>query len=161
MTIRDGFPQLNGWRVPIMATDLSSSMLDQCRLGRYSKLEVSRGLSDAMLDKHFDWTGTDWFVKPELRQMVDFKRINLAESWPRMPLFDIVFMRNVLVYFDKIKKQEILTRMARVMRPDGYLFLGGGEILINLDTPFTRHEIDDTICYRPDRGGSTLCRVSP
>ena len=81
--------------------------------------------------------------------MVEFRKLNLLENWPFVPQMDIIFIRNVLIYFDRAKKEDILKRAHRLLAPDGYLFLGGGETLINLNCPFVRETIGGTVCYRP------------
>jgi chemotaxis protein methyltransferase CheR len=81
--------------------------------------------------------------------MVDARRMNLASAWPVLAQFDVVFLRNVLIYFDQPTKERILTRIHKVLRPDGYLFLGGGETLITLNVPFVREPVGKTVCFRP------------
>ena len=149
ITLREHFPQLADWRIQITATDICDKMLARTKEGRYSQFEVNRGLPARLLVKHFDRQGTEWCVKPALKQMIHCQKINLTKSWPRLPEFDIVFLRNVLIYFDRNAKEEILKRVFGVLRSDGYLLLGGGETLINLSTPFVQYPINKTVCYRP------------
>ncbi|MCA9169142.1 MAG: protein-glutamate O-methyltransferase CheR [Planctomycetales bacterium] len=139
----------NGWTVRITASDVSDEMLNRSRRGAYSQFEVNRGLPARMLIKYFDRRGTEWEVRPELKQMIDFRKVNLTDAWPYMPQFDVIFIRNVLIYFDRTKKQEILRKAHRMLKTDGFLFLGGGETLINLDTPYSRESVGNTVCYRP------------
>ena len=143
-----GFPQ-NGWNVRITATDVSDEMLSRSRAGKYTQFEVNRGLPARMLVKYFERHGTEWEIKSQLKQMIDFRKVNLTDAWPYMPQFDVIFIRNVLIYFDRAKKQEILKKAQRLLKPDGYLFLGGGETLINLETPYLREAVGTTVCYRP------------
>lgn len=149
MTIRQHFPALMGWRVRIVATDLSEDMLARTRAGIYSQFEVNRGLPSRMLVTYFTRQGTNWQVNEELRQLIDCRKVNLVGPWMFSERFDVVLMRNVLIYFDESTKQQILCRVAQVMQPDGYLLLGGGETLINLDVPFARDFASRAVYFRP------------
>ena len=149
MTLREHFPQLIGWKVKILATDISDEMLRRTRAGTYSQFEVNRGLPAKMLVKYFERRGTQWQVKEELRRWVEIRKMNLTGAWWPMPKFDIVFMRNVLIYFDRANKQTILQKTARTMAAGSALFLGGGESLVSLDVPFTRETFEKTVCFRP------------
>ncbi len=145
-----------GWQVGVDATDISEEMLARARAGRYSQLEVNRGLPAAMLVRHFDRLGTEWQVKEPLRQMVSYRALNLAVPFPPgLGPYDVVFCRNVLIYFDAATKKAILERIRRVLRPDGYLFLGGAETTLNLDDAFERVQVDRATCYRLRSGPST------
>lgn len=155
MVLRERWQVLGDWKVRLMASDLSREMLDRTREGRYSQLEVNRGLPAPMLVKWLQKEGTTWQVKQELRAMLELQEMNLAGAWPQMPSFDVVFMRNVLIYFDVETKQAILGKIRRLLRPDGWLFLGGAETTINLDDAFERVPLDKATCYRlRDRGKS-------
>jgi chemotaxis protein methyltransferase CheR len=121
-----------------MASDLSQQVLQRAREGRYHQIEVNRGLPAALLVKYFEQHGTDWQVKPAIRSMVDFQEINLAQAWPALPRMDLVLIRNVMIYFDVETKKAILGRLTRVLRPDGYLLLGGAETTFNLDDSYSR-----------------------
>lgn len=149
MTLRESFNELGAWNVRIQATDLSDEMVKRTQDGTYSQFEVNRGLPAPLLIKYFERRGTQWQVRADLRKMIDAKRMNLASAWPALASFDVVFLRNVLIYFDQASKERILTRVHKVLRPDGYLFLGGGETLITLNVPFVREPIGKTVCFRP------------
>jgi chemotaxis protein methyltransferase CheR len=149
MLIRENFNELAAWNVRIQATDLSDEMVKRTQEGVYSQFEVNRGLPASLLVKHFERKGTQWQARQELRRMVDARRMNLASAWPVLAQFDVVFLRNVLIYFDQPTKERILTRIHKVLRPDGYLFLGGGETLITLNVPFVREPVGKTVCFRP------------
>jgi chemotaxis protein methyltransferase CheR len=138
--IREHFPELADWKVSLLATDLSKGVLARARQGRYNQIEVNRGMPAALLVKHFDQHGTDWQLKPGVRSMVEFREINLAEAWPALPPMDLILMRNVMIYFDVPTKKDILARVARVLRPDGYLLLGGSETTFSLDNSYRRVE---------------------
>ena len=149
MTIREGFPQLSDWNIKIIATDLSEQMLAKSRSGEYTQLEVNRGLPVKKLVRFFDRAGTTWRAKSELRNLIEHRRINLTQPWPYLGRFDIVFIRNVLIYFDQDKKRDILQRVCSVLNPNAYLFIGSAETIIGLGVPFERKEIHGTVCYRP------------
>jgi chemotaxis protein methyltransferase CheR len=140
LLLREHFPQLAGWQVSLLASDLSREALARAREGRFSQIEVNRGLPAALLVKYFEQHGTSWQLKPDVRRMVDFQEMNLARPWPALPPMDLVLIRNVMIYFDVATKKAILGRLARVLRPDGYLLLGGAETTLNLDDSYRRVE---------------------
>jgi chemotaxis protein methyltransferase CheR len=149
MTIREHFPELASWTVQIIATDLNVAVLDRARSGLYRQLEVNRGLPAQMLVKYFDRRGMEWEIKPDLRKMISFQELNLLDRWPLFSAPDIVFMRNVLIYFDVPTKKEILKRVRLSMRADGFLVLGGAETTINIDDQFEGVRAGNTIAYQP------------
>lgn len=134
--LREYFPQLANWRIEFIASDFSSNALRRASGGHYSLLEVNRGLPARCLTRHFVQHGLDWQISPELRRMVDFRQINLIEPWPELPTFDIVFLRNVLIYFDMETRRTVLARCREKLAGDGFLFLGGTETTIGLDDAF-------------------------
>lgn len=138
--LREYFPELSGWRVNLLATDISQEMLQRSRAGRYSQLEVNRGLPTALLLKWFRQEGAYWQLDEQIRSMLTFTQLNLARPWPAMPQWDLVFLRNVMIYFDHSVKTNILGRVARVLHQDGYLLLGGAETTLNLDDSYHRIE---------------------
>lgn len=140
------------WRVRLLATDISPAMLARTKAGSYSQFEVNRGLPANLLVRHFRRQGLEWQVEEPLRRMIETRLVNLDAALPSMPLMDIVFLRNVLIYFDVATKRAILARIRRVMRPDGYLVLGGAETTLNLDDSFERIQIGRAPMYRL-RGG--------
>lgn len=148
MTLREHFPQLTQWKVELHATDLSDEMLERVRSGSYSQLEVNRGLPAQMLIKYFQRSGVRWTVKPELTSLLTVRKVNLIDPWPNFPLLDVVFLRNVLIYFDVETKKKILGRMKRVLRPGGYLFLGGAETTSGLEDDFERVNFANASCYQ-------------
>jgi chemotaxis protein methyltransferase CheR len=149
MTIREHFPELASWTVQIIATDLNVAVLDRARTGLYRQLEVNRGLPAQMLVKYFDRRGIEWEIKPDLRKMISFQELNLLDRWPLFSAPDIVFMRNVLIYFDVPTKKEILKRVRLSMRADGFLVLGGAETTLNIDDQFEGVRAGNTIAYQP------------
>jgi len=148
MLIRENFPQLLSWKLRILATDLSTEVLARAREGRYSQLEVNRGLPANLLVKYFQKQGCDWYLRDEIRRMVDFQIVNLSNAWPALPPVDIVMIRNVLIYFGIETKKEILAKVRRVLKPDGYLFLGGAETTFSIDESFERVQFERATCYR-------------
>jgi chemotaxis protein methyltransferase CheR len=155
--LRDNFPETATWEVRVLGTDYSQAMIDRVRAGRYSQFEVNRGLPINALAKHFVQHGLEWEVSPRFREMVDLRLLNLAEPWPEFPQPDIVLLRNVLIYFDVQTKADILERVYRRMRPDGYLFLGGAETTLGLSDAFERIPFEKTAYYRP-KGASNGCQ---
>ena len=127
-----------GWKVEIIATDISQQMLDRTQAGLYSQLEINRGLPAPMLVKHFRKVGTQWQVADELRSMVSVRHLNLAVPFPVMPQFDIVFIRNVLIYFDSATKKRILGEVRKVTAPGGFLFMGAAETTLGIDDSWER-----------------------
>lgn len=149
MMLREHFPELRSWNVRILATDVSTGALERAAAGHYSQLEVNRGLPITLLTRYFNREGVDWVLSEEIRRCVEFKQMNLAEAWPTLPAMDIVFLRNVLIYFEVPIKKEILGRLRRHLRPDGYMFLGSAETTLNLDDSFERVQYETTAFYRP------------
>jgi chemotaxis protein methyltransferase CheR len=148
MLIREHFPSLLDWSLQLIGTDVSSAMLAKATKGRYTELEINRGLPAAALVKNFEQHGLEWQIRLELRAMVEFSQMNLAGSWRALPKMDIIFLRNVLVYFDVEKKREILAKVRRQLSPDGFLFLGGAESTINLDEDFQPTYFGPAVVYR-------------
>jgi len=136
MTLKELAGSLAGWRIEIIATDLATSVLQKARYGIYSQFEVQRGLSIQHLMKHFKKVGDNWQISPELRAMVQFRTHNLLMPFTPLGTFDIIFCRNVLIYFDAPTKTEVLQRLAKTLAPDGYLVLGGAETVVGLSDAF-------------------------
>jgi chemotaxis protein methyltransferase CheR len=151
MLLEDALPNAST-RVAITATDLSREMVERTRAGRFSQLEVNRGLPAPMLVRHFTRAGNEWQVSPSLRRMVTASECNLAAPLPRMGPFDVVYLRNVLIYFDLPTKQAILRRVRALMRPDGWLFLGAAETTLGVDDSWERVVIGRSSAYRPLKG---------
>jgi len=154
MMIREHFPELRRWQLELHASDLSSEVIEKARSGRYAQHEVNRGLPATLLLKYF--TKTDdhhWQLKDEIRSMVDFREINLIGSWPSdQPPFDLVLLRNVLIYFEAETKVEILQRLERRMTPGSALMLGAAETTMGLDDTYERVLDGTTTYYRLRRG---------
>ena len=150
MLLVERFPEVvRDWNLRIIATDLSADMLGRAAAGRFSQLEVNRGLAAPRLVRHFERDGADWRIGDRLRQMVEFRALNLAEPWPFVPQIDVLFLRNVLIYFDHDTKKEILARCRTVLRPDGHLILGTSETTLNIDDRYERAVAEGATTYQP------------
>lgn len=133
---------LEGWDLEIVATDISVEMLNRARSGLYTQFEVQRGLPIATLVKYFKQVGEKWRLDASVRSMVKFKEFNLLDDPATLGKFDIVFCRNVLIYFDQQTKSEVLGRIAQAMPKDGVLYLGGAETVLGITdnfVPITGH----------------------
>jgi chemotaxis protein methyltransferase CheR len=148
MIIRENF-HLPGWRFPILATDFCSTVLQRATTGLYRQMEVNRGLPAGLLTRYFEQRGLQWQLKREILDMVSFRSLNLAEPWgTAVPPCDIVFLRNVLIYFDVETRKTILGRVRQVLAPDGFLILGCAETTLNLSSEFQRVETGNYVCYK-------------
>ena len=132
MILHDLQAKLHGWQVELLATDFSAEVLERARAGSYSQFEVQRGLPIQLLVKHFIKHGERWEVEENIRRKVEFREMNLLHAFNHLGRFDVVFCRNVLIYFDRPTKTDVLERLARVTEPDGYLVLGGMETVVGL-----------------------------
>ena len=151
MSIREHFPELLTWQLSILGTDISGSVLDRARAGRYGQLEVNRGLPAHLLVRHFTRAGMEWEIEEPIRRMVRFEHHNLNDAWPSMPPFDLVLMRNVMIYFETEAKRQVLARMHDQLAPHGYLLLGASETTYSLSDDFVREPDGRTAWYRPVR----------
>lgn len=123
---------LAGWRVEIVATDISEGVLEKARSGIYSQFEVQRGLPIQLLVQHFKQVGEVWQLNPDIRAMVQYRQLNLLRDFAHLGKFDIIFCRNVLIYFDQAAKIDVFSRMMKTNESDGYLFLGAAETVVGL-----------------------------
>ena len=136
MCLKEMGAALAGWRVEIIATDLSQEVLEKSKAGIYSQFEVQRGLPIQMLVKYFKQSGELWQINPELRSMVQHRQLNLLHDFSLLGAFDVIFCRNVLIYFDQDTKINIFNRLARSMDADGFLVLGAAETVVGLTDSF-------------------------
>lgn len=139
---------VTGWDFRILGTDISEPVLARARDGRYKQIEVNRGLPVQYLVKYFERHGTDWCIGERVRQMVRFEQFDLRASMNSKGPFDVIFCRNVLIYFDVETKKKILGELRRILLPGGFLFLGGAETTMNLDDRFTRVAYDRAVVYQ-------------
>jgi chemotaxis protein methyltransferase CheR len=151
MSIREHFPELLTWQLSILGTDISGTVLDRARAGRYGQLEVNRGLPAHLLVRHFTRAGMEWEIEEPIRRMVRFEQHNLNDAWPSMPPFDLVLMRNVMIYFETEAKRQVLAKMHGQLAPHGYLLLGASETTYSLSDDFIREPDGRTAWYRPVR----------
>ncbi len=147
MLLEMGLPA-QGWSVQILGTDLSGQILDRAREGRYLQIEVNRGLPAVYLVKYFSRAGLEWQLKDHVRSMVKFERFDLRQPPTGFGGFDVIFCRNVLIYFDVPTKKKILSGLRSVLREDGSLLLGGAEAILDLDPRFARHVVGQATVYR-------------
>ncbi len=136
MCLKEMKDKVAGWRVEILGTDLSNEVLEKSRAGVYSQFEVQRGLPIQMLVKYFTQTGDTWQLSPEIRAMVQYRPLNLLADFAHLGSFDVVFCRNVLIYFDQETKVGVLNRIAKLLEPDGFLVLGAAETVVGLTEAF-------------------------
>jgi chemotaxis protein methyltransferase CheR len=125
-----------GWRFEIIATDLSQEVLEKSKAGIYSQFEVQRGLPIQMLVKYFKQTGELWQINADIRAIVQHRQLNLLHDFSGLGVFDVIFCRNVLIYFDQDTKINIFNRLAKSMEPDGFLVLGAAETVVGLTDTF-------------------------
>ncbi|ARQ00256.1 CheR family methyltransferase [Pseudorhodoplanes sinuspersici] len=136
MALKEMGHALDGFRIEILATDLSNDVLEKAKAGIYSQFEVQRGLPIQLLLKYFSQSGETWQIAPDIRSMIQFRSFNLLTDFARLGLFDLVLCRNVLIYFDQPMKSDVLDRLSRVVASDGYLVLGSAETTIGLTQAF-------------------------
>lgn len=137
MLLKDHESQFSRWNMEILGTDISNDILDLARQGQYSQFEVQRGLPVKLLMQHFTQVQERWQISDLIKKMVTYKYFNLLDSMATLGNFDVIFCRNVLIYFDEKTKADILNRMARQLAPDGFLFLGGAETVIGITDEFS------------------------
>jgi chemotaxis protein methyltransferase CheR len=163
MILKSMKEKIAGWNIEIVATDISRDVLDRARAGIYSQFEVQRGLPIQMLMQFFQQVGEQWRVTEEIRKMVQFRQINLIEKFSMLGTFDLVFCRNVLIYFDHKTKSEVLERVAQQLTPEGYLVLGAAETVVGLSESFKPHADKRGLYMRTPKTGlrPALSVVSP
>ena len=148
MCLKEMGAALAGWRVEILATDLSLEVMEKSKAGLYSQFEVQRGLPIQMLVKYFKQVGEFWQISPEIRAMVQHRQVNLLRDFSQLGIFDVIFCRNVLIYFDQDTKIDIFRRLAKSTESDGFLALGAAETVVGLTDVFKPHPERRGI-YRP------------
>lgn len=139
---------LRDWRIEILGTDLSDTILDRARAGRFMQIEVNRGLPVSYLVKYFTRHSLEWELKEEVRKMVTFKRLDLRDNLRTLGPFDIVFCRNVLIYFDTDTKRQILQKIKDTIHHGGYLLLGGAETTLSLLDSLERVTVGQAVLYK-------------
>ena len=149
---------LSGWRFEIIATDISQEVLEKSRAGIYSQFEVQRGLPIQMLVKYFKQIGELWQVNADIRAMVQHRQLNLLHDFSQLGAFDVIFCRNVLIYFDQDTKVGIFGRLARAIEPDGFLVLGAAETVVGLTDVFKPYP-DRRGLYQPNGGRNAPAKM--
>jgi chemotaxis protein methyltransferase CheR len=139
---------LPGWNVQLLATDFAQGVLQRASAGVYSQLEVDRGLPAPKLLAHFQKSGEQWVLAPEVRERVTFAELNLAVPWPTLPPMDLVLMRNVLLYFEPTLRQRVLRRLVQALHPEGLLVLGASETALTMDDTFEEVRLGRAVVYR-------------
>jgi chemotaxis protein methyltransferase CheR len=155
MILNEEKAKLAGWTVEILATDLSTEILAKAQAGAYSQFEVQRGLPIQLMIKYFKQNGDRWQLDPAIRNMVKFRSFNLLEDLSVLGSFDVVFCRNVLIYFDQPTKTMILDRIAKQLIGSGFLYLGGAETVVGLTTRF-QPMAENRGLYQLASGGATV-----
>jgi chemotaxis protein methyltransferase CheR len=151
MTLCELIPDILKWDIKILGTDISDSAVKQASLGRYAKHEIQRGMKPALLQKYFVEGKDGWRVKDELRYFTSFQRRNLLEPLADLGLFDVIFCRNVAIYFDAATKRDLFLRLTRQMPSEGYLFVGSSESLADIGPQFAPQYHCRTIFYQPNK----------
>ena len=149
MCLKEAGPMFAGWRIEIVATDLSLAVLEKSKAGLFSQFEVQRGLPIQMLVKYFTQTGELWQLNAEIRDMVQHRPLNLLKDFSHLGTFDVIFCRNVLIYFDQNTKTGIFERISRMLEPDGVLALGAAESVVGITNAFKPYP-DRRGFYRPN-----------
>jgi chemotaxis protein methyltransferase CheR len=150
ITLQEALPP--GWSYEIMGTDISTVMVKRAEAAEYSQVEVNRGLPASQLVQYFERAGAHWRITQSLRRNVSFRLMNLTTPLPAMPPFDVIFLRNVLIYFDVATKRTVLQSVSKLLRPDGWLFLGAAETTIGIDDNYERVAAGRTSAYRVRTG---------
>jgi chemotaxis protein methyltransferase CheR len=149
MLIAEYFPELAGWDVKIVGTDISRDVIDYAQRARYRRLEVNRGLPARMLLKYTVHDGEEWEIRPRIRAMCEFQYANLCAPLPKLPVFDLVMLRNVLLYFPPQDRSYLFGDVHRQMAPDGFLVLGNAEQAEDSSDLFEVEFASNSYCYRP------------
>jgi len=147
MLLEEAFPELKQWSIELVATDIAQTMVDRAREGIYTQFEVQRGLPIQHLVKYFSQVPSGWQVKEALRQRIVWQRLNLLDAFESLGTFDLVLCRNVLIYFEVPVKRNVLDRIARQLRPDGFLVLGAAETVLGICERFERASICASAVY--------------
>jgi chemotaxis protein methyltransferase CheR len=150
MVLHELIPNIQAWDIQIVATDICDSALQQAKRGLYSAFEVERGLPPARLSRYLTRQGAGYRVNDSLRSMVSFNRQNLLEPFAQPGPFDVIFCRNVVIYFDAPTRKNIFQRLKSSLSTDGYLFVGSAESLADLGPAFRPHHHCRAVFYRPN-----------
>ncbi len=155
MTLYELLPDIQTWDVGILATDISDTAVAHASRGVYGQHEITRGMQSDMLSKYFSQQATGWHVKDELRSLIRFEHRNLLNPLDDIGPFDVIFCRNVVIYFDAMTRQDVFCRLADRLTPDGYLFVGSSESLADLGSRFTPQHHCRAVYYQPGKTAAT------
>jgi len=136
MLLSEASSRMPGWKIEIVASDISTEVLEKARIGLYNQFEVQRGLPVRLMVKYFTQVGDQWQIAPQIRSMVDFRQVNLIQDFSRLGQFDIIYCRNVLIYFDAPTKADVFKRLAKALSADGALLLGASETVLGISDAF-------------------------
>ena len=162
MCLKEIGAALPGWRIEIVATDLSQGVLEKSKAGIFSQFEVQRGLPIQMLVKHFTQIGELWQLNADIRAMVQHRQLNLLQDFSHLGTFDVIFCRNVLIYFDQDTKAGIFERLARMLETDGVLVLGAAESVVGISDAFKPYpERRGLYRLNTERAGAPAARQLP
>lgn len=148
IVLRELLGDLKGYRIRLMGTDLSNTAIDRASRGEYNQFEIKRGMPEDKLEKYFTFNGSTWKIKDEIRAMVAFQKINLLKPLRNLGMFDIVFCRNVGVYFNTDDRKTLFANIRNVMEKDGYLIIGSTESLMNVDAQFESKRYLRSVFYQ-------------
>jgi chemotaxis protein methyltransferase CheR len=160
MCLKENAAALAGWRVEILATDLSQGVLEKSRAGIFSQFEVQRGLPIQMLVRHFTQVGELWQLNADIRAMVQHRQLNLLQDFSHLGTFDVIFCRNVLIYFDTDTKAGIFNRLAKAIEPDGVMVLGAAESVVGITEAFKPYP-ERRGLYRPNAVRTARAGAAP
>ena len=148
MLIEESFMDSRDWEFNIVATEISEKMLEKCRSGLFSQFEISRGLPPHYLPWFFQRVESKWQIKPELRERIDFRYLNLCTHWGGLQQMDVILMRNVLIYFEDEIKKNIFEKILKVLKPGGHLFLGSGETPVGFEDRLQQTDFSTSACFK-------------
>lgn len=148
MVLKETIPNLSSWRLRLLGTDISDAAIAQASYGKYNKVESGRGLTPAQVQKYFDADGEHWRIKDEIRAMASFQKLNLLEPLAGIGKFDIVFCRNVAIYFNPETRVKLFEHIATQMNPNGALIIGSTESLLGVTNRFVRREYHNSVFYQ-------------
>lgn len=156
MLLCDLGPSIQNWNVSIMATDIAEKVLQRAKTGIYSQHEVQRGLPVTYLTRYFNQDEMQWEIKPEVKRFLEFRKLNFLSGFSSLGAFDVIFCRNVLIYFDVNTKKKVLEQIAETLAPNGSLFLGGAEMLLGVTNDFVRFEMGRGSYYKKKEPSSQI-----
>jgi chemotaxis protein methyltransferase CheR len=159
MSLKEMGAALAGWRVEILATDLSVEVIEKSKAGIYSQFEVQRGLPIQLLVKYFKQIGELWQINPDIRAMISHRQLNLLHDFSQLGTFDVIFCRNVLIYFDQDTKIDIFRRLAKASEADGFLALGAAETVVGLTDVYKPYP-ERRGLYRPSSFQATPAKTT-